>query len=149
MSTPRDWPAVREWRKGERQRLLAARAALGHEARTAAAASILPFVHEAIRRHGAKAVGLYWPIKSELDFRMLAEQLARDGIATALPVILEKGTPLEYWQWSPGEPLERGFWNIPVPRQRRAIRLDTIWPQPHDIRMDVIVTELGPEPRPG
>ena len=53
MSTPRDWPAVREWRKGERQRLLAARAALGHEARTAAAASILPFVHEAIRRHGA------------------------------------------------------------------------------------------------
>jgi 5-formyltetrahydrofolate cyclo-ligase len=127
---------------------------------------------------------------------MLAEQLARDGIATALPVILEKGTPLEYWQWSPGEPLERGFWNIPVPRQRRAIRpdavlaptvgfdragyrlgygggyfdrtlaqpdrpglaigigldfarLDTIWPQPHDIRMDVIVTELGPEPRPG
>jgi 5-formyltetrahydrofolate cyclo-ligase len=196
MSTPKDWPAVREWRKGERQRLLAARAALGHEARTAAAASILPFVHEAIRRHGAKAVGLYWPIKSELDFRMLAEQLARDGIATALPVILEKGTPLEYWQWSPGEPLERGFWNIPVPRQRRAIRpdavlaptvgfdragyrlgygggyfdrtlaqpdrpglaigigldfarLDTIWPQPHDIRMDVIVTELGPEPRPG
>jgi 5-formyltetrahydrofolate cyclo-ligase len=196
--SPQDWPAVREWRKSERQRLLAMRAALGHEARAAAAARILPFAHEAIRRHGARAVGLYWPIKSELDFRMLAEQLARDGIATALPVILEKGTPLAYWQWSPGELLERGFWNIPVPRQRRPIhpdavlaptvgfdragyrlgygggyfdrtlaqpdrpslaigigldfaRLDTIWPQPHDIPMDVIITELGrePTPRPG
>ncbi len=193
--SPQDWPAVREWRKSERQRLLAMRAALGHEARAATAARILPFAHEAIRRHGARAVGLYWPIKSELDFRMLAEQLARDGIATALPVILEKGTPLAYWQWSPGEPLERGFWNIPVPRQRRPIhpdavlaptvgfdragyrlgygggyfdrtlaqpdrpslaigigldfaRLDTIWPQPHDIPMDVIITELGREPSP-
>jgi 5-formyltetrahydrofolate cyclo-ligase len=196
--SPQDWPAVREWRKSERQRLLAMRAALGHEARAAAAARILPFAHEAIRRHGARAVGLYWPIKSELDFRMLAEQLTRDGIATALPVILEKGTPLAYWQWSPGEPLERGFWNIPVPRQRRPIhpdavlaptvgfdragyrlgygggyfdrtlaqpdrpslaigigldfaRLDTIWPQPHDIPMDVIITELGrgSTPTPG
>jgi 5-formyltetrahydrofolate cyclo-ligase len=193
--SPQDWPAVREWRKSERQRLLAMRAALDPEARAAAAARILPFAHEAIRRHGARAVGLYWPIKSELDFRMLAEQLARDGIATALPVILEKGTPLAYWQWSPGEPLERGFWNIPVPRQRRPIhpdavlaptvgfdragyrlgygggyfdrtlaqpdrpslaigigldfaRLDTIWPQPHDIPMDVIITELGREPSP-
>lgn len=193
--SPQDWPAVREWRKSERQRLLAMRAALDPEARAAAAARILPFAHEAIRRHGARAVGLYWPIKSELDFRMLAEQLARDGIATALPVILEKGTPLAYWQWSPGEPLERGFWNIPVPRQRRPIhpdavlaptvgfdragyrlgygggyfdrtlaqadrpslaigigldfaRLDTIWPQPHDIPMDVIITELGREPTP-
>ena len=193
--SPQDWPAVREWRKSERQRLLALRAALDPEARAAAAARILPFAHEAIRRHGARAVGLYWPIKSELDFRMLAEQLARDGIATALPVILEKGTPLAYWQWSPGEPLERGFWNIPVPRQRRPIhpdavlaptvgfdragyrlgygggyfdrtlaqpdrpslaigigldfaRLDTIWPQPHDIPMDVIITELGQEPSP-
>ncbi|HEX3217759.1 MAG TPA: 5-formyltetrahydrofolate cyclo-ligase, partial [Aestuariivirgaceae bacterium] len=81
--SPQDWPAVREWRKSERQRLLAMRAALGHEARAATAARILPFAHEAIRRHGARAVGLYWPIKSELDFRMLAEQLARDGIATA------------------------------------------------------------------
>jgi 5-formyltetrahydrofolate cyclo-ligase len=193
--SPQDWPAVREWRKSERQRLLAMRAALDPEARAAAAARILPFAHEAIRRHGARAVGLYWPIKSELDFRMLAEQLTRDGIATALPVILEKGTPLAYWQWSPGEPLERGFWNIPVPRQRRPIhpdavlaptvgfdragyrlgygggyfdrtlaqadrpslaigigldfaRLDTIWPQPHDIPMDVIITELGREPTP-
>jgi 5-formyltetrahydrofolate cyclo-ligase len=193
--SPQDWPAVREWRKSERQRLLAMRAALDPEARAAAAARILPFAHEAIRRHAARAVGLYWPIKSELDFRMLAEQLARDGIATALPVILEKGTPLAYWQWSPGEPLERGFWNIPVPRQRRPIhpdavlaptvgfdragyrlgygggyfdrtlaqadrpslaigigldfaRLDTIWPQPHDIPMDVIITELGREPSP-
>ena len=123
---PNNWPEVREWRKSERRRLLALRAGMGREARSAAAASILPLVHEAIRGHGAQAVGLYWPIKSELDFRMLAESLNQDGIATALPVIIEKGAPLAYWQWSPGEPLERGFWNIPVPRQRRPIRPDAV-----------------------
>ena len=124
--TSNDWPEVREWRKSERLRLLALRAGMGQEARGAAAARILPLVHAAIREHKAQAVGLYWPIKSELDFRMLAELLNQEGIATALPVILEKGTPLAYWQWSPGEPLERGFWNIPVPRQRRPIRPDAV-----------------------
>jgi 5-formyltetrahydrofolate cyclo-ligase len=190
----KDWPAVRQWRRSERQRLLEMRAALGHEARAAAAARIIPVVHAAIQAHGAKAVGLYWPIKSELDLRPLAALLAEDGIAAALPVITEKGTPLDFWQWSPGEPLERGFWNIPVPRERRPIRPDavlaptvgfdnvgyrlgygggyfdrtlaqpdrpplaigiglacarlaTIFPQPHDIPMDLIVTEQGSERR--
>ena len=187
----KDWPAVREWRRNERQRLLEMRAALGHEARAEAAARIIPVVHAAIRDHGAKAASLYWPIKSELDLRPLAALLARDGIATALPVIVEKGAALVFWQWSPGEPLERGFWNIPMPRQCRPIRPDavlapavgideagyrlgygggyfdrtlaqpdrprlaigvglaqarlaTIFPQPHDIPMDLIVTDEGP-----
>jgi 5-formyltetrahydrofolate cyclo-ligase len=185
-----DWPAVRAWRHGERQRLLEMRAALGHQTRAEAAARIIPLVHAAIRDHGAKAAGLYWPIKSELDLRPLATLLAHDGIATALPVIIEKGAALVFWQWSPGEPLERGFWNIPVPRQSRPIRPDavlaptvgfddagyrlgygggyfdrtlaqpdrpplaigiglmaarlaTIFPQPHDIPMDLIITEQG------
>jgi len=184
----KDWPAVRDWRRSERRRLLELRAALGQEARDAAAARIIPLVHAAIRDRGAKAAGLYWPIKSELDLRPLAALLAQDGIITALPVIVEKGAALAFWQWSPGEPLERGFWNIPVPRQCRPIRPDavlaptvgfddagyrlgygggyfdrtlaqpdrpplaigvglarsrlvTIFPQPHDIAMDLIVTE--------
>jgi len=184
----KDWPAVRDWRRSERRRLLELRAALGQEARDAAAARIIPLVHAAIRDRGAKAAGLYWPIKSELDLRPLAALLAQDGIITALPVIIEKGAALAFWQWSPGEPLERGFWNIPVPRQCRPIRPDavlaptvgfddagyrlgygggyfdrtlaqpdrpplaigvglarsrlvTIFPQPHDIAMDLIVTE--------
>jgi 5-formyltetrahydrofolate cyclo-ligase len=190
----KDWPAVRDWRRSERQRLLEMRAALGHEARDAAAARIIPLVHAAIRGRGIKAAGLYWPIKSELDLRPLAALLAQDGIITALPVIVEKGAALAFWQWSPGEPLERGFWNIPVPRQSRPIRPDavlaptvgfddagyrlgygggyfdrtlaqpdrpplaigiglararigTIFPQPHDIAMDLIVTEQGPAKR--
>jgi 5-formyltetrahydrofolate cyclo-ligase len=190
----KDWPAVRDWRRGERQRLLEMRAALGHEARDAAAARIIPLVHAAIRDRGAKAVSLYWPIKSELDLRPLAALLAQDGIITALPVIVEKGAALAFWQWSPGEPLVRGFWNIPVPRQSRPIRpnavlaptvgfddagyrlgygggyfdrtlaqpdrprlaigiglaqarLATIFPQPHDIAMDLIITEQGPAKR--
>ena len=61
---PNNWPEVREWRKSERRRLLALRAGMGREARSAAAASILPLVHEAIRGHGAKAVGLHTAVRA-------------------------------------------------------------------------------------
>jgi 5,10-methenyltetrahydrofolate synthetase len=112
-------------------------------------------------------------------------------------VVVEKGQPLVFRVWAPGDPLERGVWNIPVPAAGPAItpdvviapvvgfdpdcyrlgygggyfdrtlaalpsrpmvigvghstaRLATIHPQPHDIPMQAIVTELGiVEPRRG
>jgi 5-formyltetrahydrofolate cyclo-ligase len=56
--------------------------------------------------------------------RLIAERLAvpadaraeaARGGQLALPVVLEKGKPLEFRTWSPGEKLEKGVWNIPVP----------------------------------
>ena len=37
------------------------------------------------------------------------------GGRSALPVVVERGKPLVFRPWSPGEPLARGVWNIPVP----------------------------------
>src|SRR5690606_19452643 len=110
------------------------------------------------------------------------------GGRIALPVVVEKGQPLEYRLWAPGDPLERGVWNILVPVRGEIVRPDvtiapvvgfdaghyrlgygggffdrtlavlpantlkigigyaesripTIYPQSHDIPMDVIVTD--------
>ena len=111
----------------------------------------------------------------------------RERVA-ALPVVVAKNAPIEFWQWQPDTLLQRGFWNIPVPAERRLVHPDalliplvgydaagfrlgygggyydrtlavaaprpfcigvgyddaeiaTIYPQPHDIPMDFIVTE--------
>jgi 5-formyltetrahydrofolate cyclo-ligase len=100
--------------------------------------------------------------------------------------VIQAGHPLEFRAWAPGEPLERGVWNILVPSDGPAVfpdvviapvvgfdaenyrlgygggffdrtlaamprkplvlgigyaeaRIDTIYPQPHDIPMDRII----------
>jgi 5,10-methenyltetrahydrofolate synthetase len=104
-----------------------------------------------------------------------------------VPVVVAKHQPLEYSLWHMGDPMTRGFWNIPVPETRTTVdpdvviaplvgfsghfrlgygggyfdrtlaarcqrpvaigigfefsRLDGFLPQPHDIPMDIIVTE--------
>ena len=66
-----------------------------------------------------ETLGLYWPIKGEIEIcRWASRFAAARGMQTALPVVVTKNSPLEYWQWRMGEPLTRGFWNIPVPASR-------------------------------
>ena len=132
-------------------------------------------------------VGFYWPFKGEIDLRQLVRNGLPDGFTRALPVVVEKAKPLEFWKWQPGQPLRAGVWRIPIPDRRIPMnpsvllvplvgfcqrgyrlgygggyydrtlatmnprpvtiavgfdqtRLETIFPQPHDIPMDVIVT---------
>ncbi|MFO1091124.1 MAG: 5-formyltetrahydrofolate cyclo-ligase [Hyphomicrobiales bacterium] len=121
-----DWPEVREWRKAERERLLALRRDMTAEARHAAADAIGRTVEDVVRTRKARSFGGYWPIKAELDFRALFTRLAEAGVTVALPVIVEPKTPLEYWRWLPGAKMERGFWNIPVPAQRDVVHPDLV-----------------------
>ena len=137
-----------------------------------------------------RIVSAYWPFRGEPDFRPFMEEVAARGGRTALPVVVEKGRPLEFHLWQAGDALSRGVWNIPIPAQRHpcvpdvvispvvgydptcyrlgygggffdrtlaalparprvigigysSARLATIHPQPHDIPMDLIVTETG------
>ena len=36
--------------------------------------------------------------------------------------MVEKGQPLEFWGWRPGDRLERGVWDIPVPAERQVVQ---------------------------
>jgi 5-formyltetrahydrofolate cyclo-ligase len=183
-----DWPAVQAFRKDKRAELLERRRAVDFADRKRyvndLAERLLAVVD--LRRFGT--LGFYWPIRGELDLRAIAQRHLAEGGAAALPVVVAKNEPVEFWRWETASAMQRGFWNIPVPLERRAVTpdalliplvgydsagyrlgygggfydrtlaslaprpfcigvgyddaaLDTIHPQPHDIPMNIIVTE--------
>jgi 5-formyltetrahydrofolate cyclo-ligase len=111
-------PATRS--KGDlRNVALAARDALGDEARSRAAQGIaargLPFALDA----GAVVSG-YAPIRSELDPTPLMLALAALGAKLALPVVLARGHSLSFRAWAPDDRLVLGSMGIPEPSPAAA-----------------------------
>ena len=88
-----------------------AHAALKDEAGLALAARGLPDV--LVNRRGI--VSGFIPYKSEITTLPLMAALLRLGWHTALPVVIAPDTPLVFRAWSPGDRLEPGVWDIPVP----------------------------------
>lgn len=192
---PQQATDVVRWRTAERARLRAARLALTVEVRGEVARAIARHLDAlTASRFGdvaGRIVSGYWPIKGEPDLRPWLTALHARGAVLALPVVEIRAAPLVFRRWQPGDRLERGHWNIPVPpagaeRIRpditlapllgwdgagyrlgygggyfdrtlaatsprsfvigigfQAARLRTIFPQPHDIAMDAILTEAG------
>jgi 5-formyltetrahydrofolate cyclo-ligase len=183
-----DWKAVRAFRKAKRAELLARRQTLGLDDRNRHAELVTEQLVAAVDLRAFRVLGFYWPIRGELDLRPLARRHIDAGGVAALPAVVAKNEPVEFWRWEPHAPMQRGFWNIPVPAQRHCVspdvmliplvaydaagyrlgygggfydrtlaaltprpfcigvayddsQLDTIYPQPHDIPMNVIVTE--------
>jgi 5,10-methenyltetrahydrofolate synthetase len=105
---------LKEWRRAERERLIALRLKQPAEIRAAwtekIAAALLPMLKEA-----KGAISFYWPFKGEPDLRPLMRQLAAADMQLALPVVVTKGQPLQFRPWSPGCKMVPGIWNIPVP----------------------------------
>jgi 5-formyltetrahydrofolate cyclo-ligase len=57
----------------------------------------------------------FMPYKSEISTLPLLEALSGQGWQTVLPVVVAEHQPLIFRAWKPGEALEPGVWNIPVP----------------------------------
>lgn len=189
-SDPQAAADIRRWRKAERERLIAARLAVPADTRAAHGQAIAAKLDALLGDLSGRLVGLYWPFRGEPDLRGWAETVRARGGQIALPVVIEKARPLVFRLWRPGEKLEKGIWNIPVPaagdpvlpdivvspvvgfdaasfyrlgygggfydrtlaampRRPRFVvgvgyalqRIPTIYPQPHDIPMDVVLTE--------
>ena len=181
---------VMRWRKAERQRQIEQRLAIPAAVRAEMARAIAAGLDAVIGDAEGRTASLYWPFRGEPDLRGWAADFITRGGNAALPVVIEKGFPLVFRRWQPGDRLEKGVWNIPVPVEgaevvpdivvaplvgfdRRNYRLgygggffdrtlaalpsrplvvgvgyaaaaiDTIFPLPHDIPMNCIVTENG------
>ncbi|WP_395543101.1 5-formyltetrahydrofolate cyclo-ligase [Neotabrizicola sp. sgz301269] len=111
---------VARWRKAERQRLRDERMALSVAARSDWAAALREHLDEGLETWLAgpvagRVIGGYWPIKGEADLRPWLTSLHARGAQVALPVVVQKGQPLVWRPWHPGQAMERGDWNIPVP----------------------------------
>ena len=83
---------VARWRRAERIRLLAERAALSVDARRAAAVAIADHLDQLLATRFATIKGLtisaWWPIKAELDLRFWLAGLAEIGRASCRERVL-------------------------------------------------------------
>lgn len=114
--------SVQEWRSAKRSGLLAKRATIPSGVR----ADYQDIIRESIRSNfpelQQESVGFYWPYKGEVDLRPLVSALIADGADAALPVVVEKDQPLEFWEWRPDTRMSRGVWNIPIPKERKVVQ---------------------------
>jgi 5-formyltetrahydrofolate cyclo-ligase len=110
-----DRSEIMQWRKAERQRLIAERLAIHSDIRRCHADQIAASLDEVISEVQGLIVSAYWPFRGEPDLRGFMAGISDRGGRCALPVVVERGKPLVFRPWNPGEPLARGVWNIPVP----------------------------------
>ena len=189
-SGPLTWDQIRLWRKERRNALLQRRIDAPRESKKAWAAAVERYVREILGRMKPLTIGFYLPFKHEIDARPLVRDLLEKGWSAALPVVIEKKSPLEFRAWRPGMLMKPGVYEIPIPAERTIVkpdvllvplvgfdganyrlgygggyydrtlaamlprpstigvgfelsRLETIFPQAHDMPLDVVVTEAG------
>jgi 5-formyltetrahydrofolate cyclo-ligase len=116
---------VRAWRRAERARLIAERLALPVEQRRAARERVQALLAEVPELRGA-TVGFYWPFRGEIDLVGFVRELTGGGGRAALPVVVGKGRPLEFWRWEPGMAMRPGVWDIPVPAAAEPLQPDCL-----------------------
>lgn len=127
-SSPCSWHEfdIDRWRREQRRYQIDARRAIPSERRAELDARIIERLDQIIDRSGGASVSLYSPMRGEPDLRPLLARIVEDGRSCALPVVVERGQPLVFRQWAPGDRLERGIWNIPVPAEGREFVPDVI-----------------------
>ena len=106
---------LKAWRKSERERLVAARAALGHESLEQYRHAIDAHLERSFPGLASAKLAFCWPIKGEYDARHLVRTLRERGALTALPVVIAPRTPLIFREWHPGVEMAVGALDIPYP----------------------------------
>ncbi len=193
-ATPRSWEEIRLWRKQQRQALLEQRMAAPTALRLEQGEAAKQQLRNAVDLGAHRTLGIYWPLRAEMDVRDIARAHLDAGGIVGLPVVVERNAAVEFWRWEPGMKMSKGIWDIPIPAARELVHpgmlivplvgfdtgcyrlgygggyydrtiaaatprplcvglgfsmaaLPSIFPQPHDIAMQLIVTERGVQQR--
>jgi 5-formyltetrahydrofolate cyclo-ligase len=120
------WEQIRPWRVARRKEWLALRMARPVEERQALERDVLARLGSMIDVATTPILGIYFPIRAEIDVRGLAQRHVAAGGTAALPVVVEKNAPVEFWQWEPGGKTKPGLWGIPIPRERVVVQPQTL-----------------------
>lgn len=112
---------LKRWRKAERERLIEARLAIDVETRRRHDAMITKHLETIIGPVEGTVVSAYWPFRGEPNLLPFVKAIEAGGGRCALPAVVARGKPLLFRAWSPGDPLARGVWNIPAPREGAPI----------------------------
>ena len=103
--------------------------------------AIHAFLMEALDLQAPCVLGLCWPYRQEFDARPLAAHLRARGVRSALPVVCGPGLPLAFHHWWPGVAMDKGVYDIPVPRETEALLPDVLLVPP--VGIDALGYRLG------
>jgi 5,10-methenyltetrahydrofolate synthetase len=117
---------LKRWRKSERERLIAERAAVPADLREEWRLRMDRTLEHSFPGLARCRLAFCWPIKGEYDARHLARTLRGLGSLTALPVVVAPKTPLLVREWHPGVKLVNGPLDIPYPEDSPEIVPDVV-----------------------
>jgi 5-formyltetrahydrofolate cyclo-ligase len=109
-----------------RRYLIGQRLAREQPERSAEGDRIKAQLRERVDLHAYATLGIYWPVRGEIDIRDLGLEHLRRGGRVALPVVVEPFAPVEFWSWHPEAAMTRGVWNIPIPAERELLHPDAL-----------------------
>lgn len=125
-TTPYGWEEIRQWRKQQRQRLIAERMAMPVALRLEQGEAAKQHLRQTVDIAAHRAIGIYWPLRGEMDVRDIARAHVESGGIAALPVVVERNAAVEFWRWVPGMKMDKGIWDIPIPAERDVIHPDML-----------------------
>jgi 5,10-methenyltetrahydrofolate synthetase len=114
------------WRKGERQRLIAARLAMPAAVHRAASAAIARALRAHFMPPEPELVGAYWPYRREFNCLPVLRRIIAASGEVALPVVVGPRQPLEFRRWTPDTAMTPGALGIPQPVDGPAVYPTTL-----------------------
>ncbi|OWW18813.1 5-formyltetrahydrofolate cyclo-ligase [Noviherbaspirillum denitrificans] len=98
-----------------RRELLANRQAIPTEVRRRADALIGTHVLAWHKMHPVGSMGVYWPIRGEPDLLECYAALSALGVRLALPIVVDKHSPLRFLTWKPGDAMTKDSLGVAIP----------------------------------
>jgi 5-formyltetrahydrofolate cyclo-ligase len=117
---------VAVWRRELRARLIDARLGISVEEHERSSLAIENRLDGILGALSPQTLSAYWPYKGEVDLRPLMGRLQNAGWVTALPRVVRRRSPLEFLQWTADMEMDKGAYDIPVPRNRIIVRPDIV-----------------------
>jgi 5-formyltetrahydrofolate cyclo-ligase len=111
--------ALSDWRRTQRERLLAQREAIEPRERDRRDARLTANLDALLRRssfaRAGRVISAYWPMRAEPDLRRWLQTHHQRGDTCALPVITAREAPLAFREWSPGSRMLTDAWGTQYP----------------------------------
>ena len=102
-----------------RRRLAARRAAIDPADKALWDAGIGQQLLEWQQAEDIVTLGVYWPLKGEVDLTATYADLAARGVALLLPVVVARDAALAFAAWTPGEAMHKDAMGVAVPERLR------------------------------
>jgi 5-formyltetrahydrofolate cyclo-ligase len=114
---------VAGWRRETRARLVEERLQIPADEHRVASQKIEAALEEVLNGMPPQILSVYWPYRGEVDLRALMDRLRHRGWTTALPSVVARRTPLEFFRWAADSEMhETGAYGIPVPASKELVK---------------------------